>query len=65
MILYEPDPVGPFDAPVTIELIDGEVVFIGPGPIAFSMTVQAAMETSRRLVEVLAERPLKSVEAPI
>ena len=53
---YEPDPLAPFDEPMTIEVIEGEVVFIGPGPIAFSMTLQAARETAQRLAVVLAGR---------
>ncbi len=37
----------------TIMMIDEEVVFVGPGPVAFSMTQDAATETLRRLASVL------------
>ncbi len=56
MNCYEPDPLGPFDMPMSIEVIENEVVFIGPGPIAFSMTIEAAQETERRLARILASR---------
>lgn len=53
MSQYELEPVAPVDAPLDIEPADGEIVFIGPGSIAFSMTTEAAAETSRRLQRVL------------
>jgi hypothetical protein len=42
-------PIEPFDEPTEAECIDGEVVMLGPGTIAASMTPQAAEETARRL----------------
>ena len=42
------------DAPLQIELVDGEVVFIGPGAIAFAMTEDAAQETAKRVANALA-----------
>jgi hypothetical protein len=50
---YEPEPVAPFDAALSVQIIDGEVVFIGAGRVAFSMTLRAATETSLRLEEAL------------
>jgi hypothetical protein len=38
-----------------VDLIDGEVVVIGPGAVAFAMTVEAAMETARRLEALFEE----------
>jgi hypothetical protein len=42
-------PIDPYDDPTEAESIDGEVVLIGPGTIAASMTPKAAAETARRL----------------
>ena len=39
--------------PEAIAIIAREVVFIGPGRVAFSMTRAAATETHKRLTEVL------------
>jgi hypothetical protein len=50
---YEPEPVAPFDTPLSVQIIDGEVVFIGAGRVAFSMTLRAAAETSQRLEQAL------------
>jgi hypothetical protein len=41
--------IEPFDEPTEADCIDGEVVMIGPGTIAASMTPEAAEETARRL----------------
>ena len=38
---------------LAIAIIAREVVFIGPGRVAFSMTRAAALETHKRLTEVL------------
>jgi hypothetical protein len=46
---FETKPFPPFDVPLEVDLVDGEVVVIGPGAVAFAMTVEAAMETARRL----------------
>jgi len=45
----KPAPLAAFGAPLDLHLVDGEVVFLGPGNIAFSMTVSAARRTSVRL----------------
>ena len=50
---YQPQPLAAIDTPLQIELVDGEVVFIGPGAIAFSMTKDAAAETAERVALVL------------
>jgi hypothetical protein len=42
-------PIEPFDEPTEADCIDGEVVMLGPGTIAASMTPAAAEETARRL----------------
>jgi len=48
-----PEPLPPIDQPLAVAVIAREVVFIGPGRVAFSMTRAAATETHRRLTEVL------------
>jgi hypothetical protein len=48
-----PEPQPPLDQPLAIAVISREVVFIGPGRVAFSMTRAAAIETHKRLTEVL------------
>jgi hypothetical protein len=50
----EPAPLAAFRQPLDLHLVDGEVVFLGPGNIAFSMTVMAARRTSARLDGLLA-----------
>jgi hypothetical protein len=41
--------IAAYDEPSQADCIDGEVVLIGPGVIAASMTPAAAAETARRL----------------
>ncbi len=53
MVEYQAEPVAPVDSPLEIQRVDGEIVFIGPGSIAFSMTADAAAETCRRLLRVV------------
>jgi hypothetical protein len=50
-------PVPALGAPLDIHVIDGEVVFVGPGAIAFAMTRAAAEETCRRLQAMLVSPP--------
>lgn len=38
-----------FDVAPMVSVIEGEIVMVGPGAIAFSMTREAARETHRRL----------------
>ncbi len=48
-----PEPLPPIDQPLAIAVISNEVVFIGPGRVAFSMTREAAVETHKVLTQVL------------
>jgi hypothetical protein len=50
---YQAQPLPAIDAPLVIETVDDEVVFIGPGAVAFAMTRAAARETALRLRAVL------------
>jgi hypothetical protein len=45
----------PIDQPLAVSIISNEVVFIGPGRVAFSMTREAAIKTHRRMTQVLAQ----------
>jgi hypothetical protein len=55
-------PIEPFDEPTDAECIDGEVVMLGPGTIAASMTPRAAEETARRLRSAARRAGLSAVE---
>jgi len=44
-----------YENPGEIAVSEGEVVLIGPGPIAASFTPRAAAEAGRRLIEAAAE----------
>ena len=46
-------PIDPFDRPIRVTLIDGEVVFTGDGPVNFSMTRAAAVRTLENLSKAL------------
>jgi hypothetical protein len=50
----KPAPLAAFGQPLDLHLVQGEVVFLGPGNIAFSMTLSAARRTSVRLDGLLA-----------
>lgn len=39
------------DTPMTVEVVDGEVVVLGPNAIAVALTPRAAEESARRLLE--------------
>lgn len=47
-------PEDPYDQPLSVSLIDGEVVFLGPGSASFSMTPEAAAVTFHNLAAVVA-----------
>ncbi|HEY0436419.1 MAG TPA: response regulator [Phenylobacterium sp.] len=47
----------PYDRPLRIIPIDGELVFLGEGPVQFSMTPMAAAATLRNLAKALADLP--------
>lgn len=49
------------DAP-TISFSEGEIVVVGPGAVAFSMTLEAARETHRRLGLALDQLPAAATE---
>lgn len=53
---YEAQPLPAVAAPLDIEIVDDEVVFIGPGAVAFAMTMSAALETANRLDALLGRR---------
>lgn len=40
-----------FEDPVTASAVDGQVVILGPGAIAATLTPEAAEESARRLME--------------
>jgi len=46
-------PIDPFDRPIRVTVIDGEVVFSGDGPLSFSMTREAAAATLENLSQAL------------
>jgi hypothetical protein len=50
---FELAPSPAYDLAPTISVVEGEVVIVGPGAVAFSMTRAAAEETYRRLGQVL------------
>ena len=56
MSRYEAQPLPAVGVPLDIEIIDDEVVFIGPGAVAFAMTMSAALETANRLDALLGRR---------
>ena len=49
------------DAP-TISFSEGEIVVVGPGAVAFSMTLEAARETHRRLGLALDQLPAAATQ---
>jgi hypothetical protein len=53
MKLYEPRPIGPIDQPLEVLHVEDEIVVVGPGSVAFSMTMSAARATCKRLGELL------------
>lgn len=53
MTYFEFTPPPAYDAAPSISVVENEVVVLGPGSVAFSMTRAAAEETHRRLGEVL------------
>jgi hypothetical protein len=45
--------LSPFDIPMAVHLVEGEVVVLGPDGVAVSLTVAAAEESARRLQAVV------------
>lgn len=50
---FELTPPPAYDLAPSISVVDDEIVLLGPGSVAFSMTRAAAEETHRRLGEAL------------
>jgi hypothetical protein len=44
-----------YSEPMTVRVVDGEVVVLGPDAVAVSLTPDAAEESGRRLVEAAGE----------
>ena len=40
-----------YEQPLDIDIHDGEVVILGPGPLGVALTAEAAAQTARRLAE--------------
>jgi hypothetical protein len=47
----------PFSEPMTVQVIEGEIVVLGPDGVAVSMTVEAAAESARRLSQAVEAAP--------
>jgi hypothetical protein len=54
----------PFDEPMTVTTVDGEVVVLGPDAIAAALTPDAAEESGRRLMSA-AEAARRETETPV
>jgi hypothetical protein len=44
-----------YSEPMTVRVVDGDVVVLGPDAVAVSLTPDAAEESARRLVEAAGE----------
>lgn len=55
---------GPFRDPMTVRVVDGEVVILGPDAIAVSITAEAAEESARRLTAAAEEARNSRAAAP-
>jgi hypothetical protein len=51
-----------FDEPMTVRVVDGEIVILGPDAVGVSLTPEAAAESGRRLMAA-AEAARQGVEA--
>lgn len=49
------DFLDPYDSPMTVQVVDGEVVVLGPDGFAVALTAEAARLSGARLIEA-AER---------
>jgi hypothetical protein len=52
--LEEAMPIAPFDQPLEVKVVEGEVVLSGPNGLNGSLTKAAARESARRLLAALA-----------
>ena len=59
---FEMKPEPAYDVAPTVSVIEDEIVLVGPGAIAFSMTREAARETHRRLGVALGQSPADTKE---
>jgi hypothetical protein len=53
MTQFELKPPPAYDSAPSISVVEDEIVVVGPGAVAFSMTTTAAEEMHRRLGEAL------------
>jgi hypothetical protein len=53
-----------FAEPMTIRVVEGEIVILGPDSVAISLTPSAAEESARRLMEAAAEARGEDGEHP-
>ena len=44
----------PFDTAMTVQVVDGEIVVLGPNGVAIALTPEAARVSGERLVEAAA-----------
>jgi CheY-like chemotaxis protein len=58
-------PKSPLSRPLTVTLIEGEVVFLGEGAVNFSMTWDAALGTAQALAEALKGRDARPLPAVV
>lgn len=49
-VIVMSDFLAPFDVPMTVHVVDGEVVVLGPSGVAIALTPQAARISGERLV---------------
>jgi hypothetical protein len=63
-MLFRCDVSEPFDEPMTVTTVDGEVVVLGPDAIAAALTPDAAEESARRLMTA-AEVARRETMAPM
>ena len=61
---FELTPPPAYDVAPSISVVDDEIVVLGPGAVAFSMTWAAAEETHRRLGDVLKNPPSPPPDLP-
>lgn len=55
---------GAFTEPMTVRVVDGEIVILAPDAIAVSLTPAAAEESARRLMAAAAEARAGGGEHP-
>jgi hypothetical protein len=60
------DFLDPFETPMTAQVVDGEIVVLGPNGVAIALTPEAARISGERLLEAArhAETPQGDAEQP-